>query len=927
MERGGLQLLFGAKGEALCKQIFLFRRRFPTRVPRGFFRELGSFLSGCPASFLKSYSICELFRIFLARNWVVKKTEPQGIGVRIVRFDPSRLGIAICWKRTEPLIQENIGKAVQNIIPGIKLQDHASIFYQEQEFGFSYHEVQKMRGGFFSHGERKRLKVELPLELLHAARASPHSIFFPGNEEDVFKNIRYLSRELRAVNDLPQVMVSFVEYTQETLKFLAIVLRVLKPNTPSILEESLHLSSAMNFSLEKILHLGRLRKKYPKEAAIFTLEVKSSLFLQGSNSINLRAARRYVVKCLEHLIGPFRDYNGGLLDQENRQLLKTKELLAKTGANCRSLDEIFYGIKPITLRATISTKILLDLVSLYRELSSDPLITRYRIARREEAVMIQTRERGWKTLLATRLLHTGSSFFEEDGIYYLSFFCPSDSISLFETLQRELRQIDQPSCDLYRVPLRLNFQAGDPISLNPRLAADIHSHTLSHFLFEGLTRFSKEAAIEPAAAEKIEISDLRYIFHIRPSCWSNGEQVSAYHFETAWKRALMGSSASSFPADIFYPIRNARKAREQKVDLSKVGIRAKNAKTLCVDLERPCSHFLNLLATPLFFPSYGEVEEPLVFNGPYSLVEWKRGEQISLSPNPFYWNFKKTRPSGIAIRMIRNPAQTYRLFRKGELDLIGDPYSPLPPSFLQKPSIQKQLKKNEISRVFWIHCNHRVFPLHNAHLRRALNVALHRGRLIEKAFFGQLPLFSPLPLQYSSIQGPIEGDPQLARRHFHWALEELGIKKEEFPELVLTHSDLSFEAALFEELRKQWKEVLGISLRAKPLSWSAFSSALEKGEFQLGGLFRRNLYNDPTAFLSFFRNSATNPHRWDNKEYEQLLNKMEMEGRSVEIFRKIEQVLLEQSPVIPIVNQCYLILMNRHLKGLEWNQNGCIEIE
>ncbi len=302
--------------------------------------------------------------------------DAQKIRLKILELSPAVYGIAIALgssKDEEAFGERHIIKGVQSLIPGIKPIPHSFFSRLHKKTHFFYLEIKKMRGGVFSKGEKEKLASELSSEILQGIERGCRSLFLPGKEEELFKNISHLSKEIKYVNDLPQAMISFVEYYQDTLKFLVIVLRLVKPGTPSMLSQSAHLPSIVNFSLENVLYIEKLKKKYPKEASIFTLEVNSSPFLQTNNAINLRAARQYMSRALEGMIGPFRDYNGGLLIQENEQLTKIKGAFAKHGVFSPFFDDLFYAIKPIPMRSLITTETAIQLALLHRKASAYPL--------------------------------------------------------------------------------------------------------------------------------------------------------------------------------------------------------------------------------------------------------------------------------------------------------------------------------------------------------------------------------------------------------------------------------------------------------------------------------------------------------------------------------------------------------------------------
>lgn len=941
-------LIFGEKREKLCYQFFSLSKRLPRLFPKELLPQLGELISHYSADFLKTHHIALLRKIVFAHYRLTKKSEGRGekADVKVFELAPSTYGIAIALyglAEDEVFNKKHITKSIQNLIPGIKIvpQSYFSMRCCEHnrdqdQIHLYYVEIRKMRGGQFYYDEKVQLERKLPLEFGKAIERFSHALIMPGNEEELFKNIRHLKQELRYFRDPPQVMITFVEYFPEVLKFLVIVVRLIKPQTPSLQQVSTKLPTLVHFSLENLFLLERLRNKYQKEASVFTLEVNSTLFFHN-NSINLRAARQYVVKALESMLGPVRDYNGSLLYKENEQLLLIKRALAERSLPDSFLEHLFYGIKPVEMRLLISTQTGVEMISLLHKAMSIPLEgdQKYHLetyCRDDlEIAIIKTKEKEWRNILPSQLnalsLRIGYSCLEYEGHIYLCFFQPyPQNTRLFVALEGQLR--DQQSLFMRKsAVLKLNFQAGDPPSLNPHLATDIHCHLLANLLFEGLTRITPCGQVKFAAAEGIELSSCErtYTFRLRTAFWSNGEEVTAYHFERSWKRALMEGTTRIFPS-FFSVIKNAQKAREKVLCVEQVGIYAKDAKTLLVELEEPCPYFLNLVATPPFFPLRGESAEPVEFNGPFTLALWRRDDSLVLSQNPFYWDDSLERLSAVQISMVADSHKAYEMYKQGELDFIGDPISPLPPDILQLSPSHPDVQLKPVSRVFWIHCNTDIFPLHNAKLRRALSLALDRKQLIEKVFIHQIPHISPLPAKYSHYKGTHAGDPKLARAYFAAALAELGLKREAFPTLTMTHSDLAFDKPLMEELQRQWHEHLGISIQFNHLPWNEFSAALERKNFQLGGLFRRDFFSDPMFYLSFFKASPTNPHSWENPRYAALLAKYQEEGHPEEVLAEIEALLIEEAPVIALVNQQCVGLINPRIHGFDWHANGCLDL-
>src|SRR5438309_627617 len=81
----------------------------------------------------------------------------------------------------------------------------------------------------------------------------------------------------------------------------------------------------------------------------------------------------------------------------------------------------------------------------------------------------------------------------------------------------------------------------DPRSLDPALSTDVPTGRAVAYVFDGLTRFTPEARVEPAVAARWDVSPdgSRYVFHIRPGVkFSDGSPLSAKTVVASWQRAL-----------------------------------------------------------------------------------------------------------------------------------------------------------------------------------------------------------------------------------------------------------------------------------------------------------------------------------------------------------------------------------------------------
>ena len=109
-----------------------------------------------------------------------------------------------------------------------------------------------------------------------------------------------------------------------------------------------------------------------------------------------------------------------------------------------------------------------------------------------------------------------------------------------------------------------------------------------------------------AQAERWEILDggKRYIFHLRSGLqWSDGQPLTAEDFVLGWQRAVDPKTASPFAGYLAQAhINNAAAIVAGKADVTSLGVKATDDRTLEVTLEQPVPWFTTMLAWPTLFP-------------------------------------------------------------------------------------------------------------------------------------------------------------------------------------------------------------------------------------------------------------------------------------------------------------------------------------
>lgn len=227
--------------------------------------------------------------------------------------------------------------------------------------------------------------------------------------------------------------------------------------------------------------------------------------------------------------------------------------------------------------------------------------------------------------------------------------------------------------------------SSDIPTLDVSKAEDTVSSEVLMNVMEGLVKLDKDGKIVPGVAESWEKSEdgKTWTFKLRKdSKWSNGDTVTAKDFEYSWKRTLDPATASTY-GFIMYDIVGAKDYNLGNVDNADgVGIKALDDYTLQVELVRPVHYFDSLMFFKSFLPQnqkvveqfgqeYGTDKDKMVYNGPFTLTEWKLEDIYTMSKNPNYWDASGVKIEKVNTKIVKDSNASLNLYEAGEIDIVG----------------------------------------------------------------------------------------------------------------------------------------------------------------------------------------------------------------------------------------------------------------
>ncbi len=462
---------------------------------------------------------------------------------------------------------------------------------------------------------------------------------------------------------------------------------------------------------------------------------------------------------------------------------------------------------------------------------------------------------------------------------------------------------------------------GEPGSLDPALAEDIHAFNILTDLYEGLVTVSADGRILPGVAESWEISEsgLVYRFVLRDNArWSNGQAVIASDFVNAFQRVANPETGSVYG----FLLESIREV--EAVDETVLEIR----------LSNPTPWFLAALTMPVAFPVYAPTPdaaistapESFVGNGAYSLQSVVPGGAIGVKRSPTYWDADSVAVEQIVYLPLVDPAAELDMYRAGELDITHT----IPPTQLQmlRADMPDQVRIAPSLGLYYLAFDLTEPPLDDRLLRQALNMAIDREQLVsiigrgEQAAYGIVP---PSVANYDAARFTWHALPAAERQKQAQELYRRAGYSDATPlalQLLYDTGDIHERIAL--AVSSMWRDVLGVDVTILKMEWQYFLATREnRSEWQVMRFAWSGDYDDASTFTNIFRSGdPQNLAAYANPDYDQLVADASAEQddrQRAELMHNAEALLLADYPIAPLYFYVSKHLVSPRISGFESN--------
>lgn len=474
----------------------------------------------------------------------------------------------------------------------------------------------------------------------------------------------------------------------------------------------------------------------------------------------------------------------------------------------------------------------------------------------------------------------------------------------------------------------------EPPSLASYLSTSGPIGLMAPKVYDGLLDYDKDLKAVPSLAESWDVSEdgKTVTFNLRKGVkWHDGEDFTS--------------------ADVQFTIMEV---------LSQIHPRGPNSFKEVTAVETPDAHtaiFKLDNPAPYMMRALGSYESPMVpkhllegqdlrsadiankpvGTGPFKFVEWKKGQYIRLDKNPDYWKEGLPYLDRIVGRFIPDASTRTAAMENGEVHYGA--YGAIPNVDVVRLRELDSIGVTTdgyamINPVSLIEFNTTKPPFDQPAIRQAISTSLDRQFLIDNIWFGYgKPATSALSSSYAATGLYTEGLPNYpASGNIETAkkiLDDAGIKPDADGVRATATLDLIPYGEDWRRAGEYMKQVLGdigikLDLRYEDVpTW--LKRVYADYDFSMNVNY---FYQLPDPVLGVHRHYGTdqirqgthfvNSSRYSNSELDELLatgaKEPDAEKRSA-IYKRIQEILAEDMPVVNLHEMKFLTVFNSKLKG------------
>lgn len=489
------------------------------------------------------------------------------------------------------------------------------------------------------------------------------------------------------------------------------------------------------------------------------------------------------------------------------------------------------------------------------------------------------------------------------------------------------------------------YYISDPVAIDHYNLQESEGTQVGHVLFDSLVEWDWDKGdVKAKAAESWEINDDNtvFTFHLKDAKFHNGDPVDSESFKRGWQRLV--DTTMTTPGEIGYHLAPVvgydEMAAGEATEIS--GLTCPDDKTFVVTLKEPMADFLAVCCHPGLAPApQAAIDDAANYllapigNGPFMMDgKWESGQYINVKRFGDYYGDKPALDA-INFSIQKDPKTAYSELEAGNMDFCQIPtgrfaeltekYGSSVDGYTISPS--RQTLAGAEASVYYLAVNLEDETMANKDLRHAIGLAINRQNIVDTLYEGVREpadnVFPPIIDKKGGSWEYAKYDPEAAKK----IIDEKGLAG---TTIKLSYNSGGGHEDIMSCIQADLTAV-GLNVEQDTKEWAAYLQGLTDGDFQMGRLGWIADYPtlDNFIFPNFYSTADNNYSRYNNPEVDAAIDdarKIADEDDRKDAYRKINQMVADDMPIIPIMFYAHQHVASDRVNELYYNAQGIADL-
>ena len=489
------------------------------------------------------------------------------------------------------------------------------------------------------------------------------------------------------------------------------------------------------------------------------------------------------------------------------------------------------------------------------------------------------------------------------------------------------------------------YYISDPVAIDHYNLQESEGTQVGHVLFDSLVEWDWDKGdVKAKAAESWEINDDNtvFTFHLKDAKFHNGDPVTSESFKRGWQRLV--DTTMTTPGEIGYHLAPVvgydEMAAGEATELT--GLTCPDDKTFVVTLKEPMADFLAVCCHPGLAPApQAAIDDAANYllapigNGPFMMDgKWESGQYINVKRFDDYYGDKPALDA-INFSIQKDPKTAYSELEAGNMDFCQIPtgrfaeltekYGASVDGYTISPS--RQTLAGAEASVYYLAVNLEDETMANKDLRHAIGLAINRQNIVDTLFEGVREpadnVFPPIIDKKGGSWEYARYDPEAAKK----IIDEKGLAG---TTIKLSYNSGGGHEDIMSCIQADLTAV-GLNVEQDTKEWAAYLQGLTDGDFQMGrmGWIADYPTLDNFIFPNFYSTADNNYSRYNNPEVDAAIDdarKIADEDERKDAYRKINQMVADDMPIIPIMFYAHQHVASDRVNELYYNAQGIADL-